>query len=114
MNTYCTLYVNDKLNLYQLIQIVANSIGGQPEVFDSLKFPNYVIDFLLNQDFDIDKQESDYDGFLHFRFRLECSFDTDTQIAFCVEQISKILIVLWNSEFKAVAACDYEHLLPCT
>jgi hypothetical protein len=64
-----------------------------------------------NEDFDVEKTVEYPDGFLYFEFIIDCE-STDFNKENFVEAISELLLSLWSKKVTAVAACDFEEILP--
>ena len=52
------------------------------------------------------------DGFLYYRYFLDIDPVQDVDEADYVASVATLLTQLWQSEYKAVAACDFEDRLP--
>ena len=112
MDRYCTLYVNDKLDLKRLIDSINGLIGSNIKAFDSIRSDDFAIVFTLNGGYNAILEKVFPDGFLFFKYRLEISFEDNVNISFCVEMVGKILVHLWKEGVTAIASADYEETLP--
>ncbi|OBY76287.1 hypothetical protein BBG47_28115 [Paenibacillus sp. KS1] len=65
-----------------------------------------------NGDFDKDKRNQGNDGFLYYKYYLEIEPTEDVIDRNYVLEISNLLTKLWDADFKAIASCDFEDLLP--
>ncbi|GMK47068.1 hypothetical protein PghCCS26_41980 [Paenibacillus glycanilyticus] len=69
-----------------------------------------LIGIAKNDEYDPVRLLDPADGFLFSRFKLEINPNTN-EFNVYLSQISKLLEGLWASGYRAVASCDFEHLL---
>jgi len=112
MDSYCTIYVNNKYELKRLVSSINGVVEGDIGAFNSIVYSNFIINFVLNPDYNPLLENVFPDGFLYSRYRMEITFKENVQISYCVEIVSKLLVHLWANGLTAIAAAHYENLLP--
>lgn len=110
-NLYCKIYVDCKININELVRLVAKSIPGRIDLC-SVITPECEIEVRNNDDFDNNKRSEFPDGFLYYRFYLDLDQTEGTDRGSYIESISRLLEDLWLLSYRAVAACDFEEELP--
>ncbi|QDU62392.1 hypothetical protein Pan216_32590 [Planctomycetes bacterium Pan216] len=108
---YCKIFVDTVLSKDELARTIARVTNGhciRRTVYTSWG----EIDVVLNEDFDDHDRFNSSDGFLHYQFYLEIEADVRVSRFIFVSSIANLLTEFWRMEFKAVAACDFEHELP--
>lgn len=65
-----------------------------------------------NGDFAEDKRNQGDDEFLYYKYYFEIEPTEDTIDSSFILEISNLLTALWEAGYKAVAACNFEELLP--
>lgn len=65
-----------------------------------------------NGDFDEEKRKQGTDAFLYYKYYIEIELKEDTDDRNYVLEVTDLLTKLWNADFKAIASCDFEDLLP--
>ncbi|WP_435923429.1 1,4-dihydroxy-6-naphthoate synthase [Paenibacillus sp. DYY-L-2] len=87
--------------------IVQGSVTGTPIVTEQSE-----IFVFNNEDFSEEKRNQDGDDFLYYRYYIDIGPVGDVEEKVYIGEIAKLLIELWDSGFKVVAACDFEDELP--
>ncbi|GHU86771.1 hypothetical protein FACS189476_00650 [Spirochaetia bacterium] len=90
------------------------SLEELQNIINSINFRNkysFEIDILKNNDFDESKSKEYPDGFLYFPFVIEY-FSNEIFNDADIYNTKIILEKLWENNFPAIAACDYENKLP--
>lgn len=110
MNLYCDIFAFTESNIQVInaIKTVYKS-SANDHMFEGHEFE---ISVVKNVHFNLSKSIEFPDGFLNFPFLIEVDFSDKCNGAMAIEEISRILTLLWNLNIPAVASCDYEHLLP--
>lgn len=112
MDSYCTIYINDKYVINDVVCLISKFIGIEPDKFCSIKHNDFIIDFVSNTDYNPILENIFPDGFLHFKYRIEISFKDQIEISYCTHLVGRVLVYLWELGVTAIASSDYEHLLP--
>lgn len=112
-NLGCDIYLNWKINIQSVGGAIAEFLGVKFEKKSrSFNSPNFYIDLERNDSFDPEKDENIWDNFVFYKYILcldpvENIFETDAAAL-----TTQLLNFFWKNQINAVAACDYEHLLP--
>ncbi|NMM54792.1 MULTISPECIES: hypothetical protein [Paenibacillus] len=99
--------VDKEMLLDTVSTIVMGTISGS-----SILTKQAEIFIFNNGDFDKDKRNQGNDGFLYYKYYLEIEPTEDVIDRNYVLEISNLLTKLWDADFKAIASCDFEDLLP--
>jgi hypothetical protein len=99
--------VDKEMLLDTVSTIVMGTISGS-----SILTKQAEIFIFNNGDFDKDKRNQGNDGFLYYKYYLEIEPTEDVIDRNYVVEISNLLTKLWDADFKAIASCDFEDLLP--
>jgi hypothetical protein len=106
-DSYATVYVRTGLTREHLALLVATSLGGTVERTAwgvvGVEGPGWEVTLSANPV----TGEAD-DDFVHWPWQVEY----DAHGAGAVRTLAALLEALWSAGHWAVAACDYEHLLP--
>lgn len=111
MELSCKIYVDSDLSCTQLATLVAQLIDGSVQRA-TVHSSGYEIDILTNNEADVRRRKEFPDGFLYFARLLEFYTDASEPVAQQAAIVTRILEALWSFHLPAVAACDYEDLLP--
>ncbi|WP_217170651.1 hypothetical protein [Streptomyces sp. AC512_CC834] len=76
---------------------------------DVIHFPSLVVEWQRN---DYEGTVESEDDFIGWPSVLDCQPTDSASLGEVVPVASEILGALWEVRIRAVAACDYEHLLP--
>ncbi|MDQ0917060.1 1,4-dihydroxy-6-naphthoate synthase [Paenibacillus sp. V4I5] len=98
-NFFCKIFIDTDVQYEYLYQETSEN-----EILD--------LSLIKNDDFDAIKRLDFPDGFLFSRYYLEVEPNEKFNPHSYVASISLLLECLWTKGFKAVAACDFEELLP--
>lgn len=106
---FCALYVDTDLSKTILIRLISTVLNGSIDrnTIDTAPAQIYVDD---NDEFDNERNQEFPDGFLFFKYRLEISLRSS--LAESVSLVGTLLEEFWHRGFRAVAACDFEKMLP--
>lgn len=110
---FCKIFVQTNESKENLIKKIGDLTQGTIEQW-SVKCDLYVIGICKNDEFNREKyQEDDIDGFLFSKFLLEIEpiAALPNKTAY-ISSIGKLLEGLWRDGYGAVAACDFEDMLP--
>lgn len=108
---FTKIFVDSDVDKEMLLDTVSNYVMGTISG-SSILTKQAEIFIFNNGDFDEDKRNEGNDGFLYYKYYLEIEPTEDTNDRNYVLEISNLLTKLWNAEFKAIASCDFEDLLP--
>ena len=109
---FCKIFVNTNLAHGELIAKTASLTHGVIEQW-TIVCNLYEISVVENDEYDEIKYQDKDEGFLFSKFFLEIEpIATLTNKTTYISDISKLLEGLWQEGYSAVAACDFEDLLP--
>ncbi|TCS96485.1 hypothetical protein EDD58_101118 [Hazenella coriacea] len=101
------------MNEEELIEFIVKAISGSKELWRTITNGVMEIDVVKNEDFDESKLVHFYrKGFLYSRYYLDIEPNENVEQKDYIEHIGNLLKRLWETEFKAIAACDFEEELP--
>ncbi|MGB8699902.1 MAG: hypothetical protein WCD18_10845 [Thermosynechococcaceae cyanobacterium] len=106
---FCKIYVSSELNRFQL----AEFIGFQLDGITNGKFVSthtLEIEFRENEDFDPEKSRNL--NFLFYPIYLEIEPKQDVESLDYINEVGKLVNILRNHEYQAIASCDFEDELP--
>ena len=110
----CRIYADVGCERAKFVSVIACLVKGEirGHLQNTIECPACTIDILNSDDFDCQRRKKFPDGFLFFRYFIEIyprpRFDQTARI----QTVSTILQHLWKHGYSAVAACDYEQMLP--
>lgn len=107
---YCKLFLDAEMSRDELGKLVTEFVEGEK---DRCLIHSAVLEIFVNDNdfFDNAKIENSDDGFLYFPYFLDIEPQMDMEGVY-IETIATLITRLWNHNIKAVAACDFEDLLP--
>lgn len=108
---FTKIFVDSDVDKETLLDTVSNIVMGTISGSSTLTKQAEIFIF-NNGDFDEDKRNQGNDGFLYYKYYLEIEPTEDANDHNYVLEISNLLTKLWNADFKAIASCDFEDLLP--
>jgi hypothetical protein len=108
---FIKIFVDSDIEKEMLLNTVSNIVNGTIRG-SSILTKQAEIFIFNNGDFDEDKRNEGTDGFLYYKYYLEIKPTEDTDDRNYVLEISNLLTNMWNTDFKAIASCDFEDLLP--
>ncbi|MGG0888076.1 1,4-dihydroxy-6-naphthoate synthase [Brevibacillus parabrevis] len=108
---FTKIFVDSDVDKEMLLDTVSNIVMGAISGSSILTKQTEIFIF-NNGDFDEDKRNQGNDGFLYYKYYLEIEPTEDADDRNYVLEISNLLTKLWNADFKAIASCDFEDLLP--
>ncbi|GGH10945.1 1,4-dihydroxy-6-naphthoate synthase [Paenibacillus segetis] len=108
---FTKIFVDSDVDKEMLLDTVSNIVMGTISG-SSILTKQAEIFIFNNGDFDEDKRNQGNDGFLYYKYYLEIEPTEDADDRNYVLEISNLLTKLWNVDFKAIASCDFEDLLP--
>jgi hypothetical protein len=110
MDRYCEIYVFFTSEKEELIRLLKDIVKGKSdrnvirtEIMEIYVDKNDSFDYELAKD--VDK------GFIYYHFILEIDL-LSPNLTIVVESVADLLKQLWLKDIPAVAACDFEELLP--
>lgn len=108
---FTKIYVDSDVDKEMLLDTVSNIVTGTISGSSILTMQAEIFIF-NNGDFDEDKRNQGNDGFLYYKYYLEIEPTEDVDDRNYILEISNLLTKLWDADFKAIASCDFEDLLP--
>ncbi len=111
MNLYCKIFVEAECGAAQLAVFLSQMIHGSIEM-RTVSSSLLEMDVVANDGLDEAKRAEGADGFLCYPYYLDVEPATGTPREVYVQSVGSLLERLWNSGFKAVAACEFESELP--
>lgn len=108
---FTKIFVDGDVDKEMLLNTVSNIVMGTISG-SSISTKQAEIFIFNNGDFDEDKRNQGNDGFLYYKYYLEIEPTEDVGDRNYVLEISNLLTKLWDADFKAIASCDFEDLLP--
>ncbi|MNM90804.1 hypothetical protein D3C81_1030790 [compost metagenome] len=111
IDLFTKIFVDSDVDKEMLLDTVSNIVMGTISG-SSILTKQAEIFIFNNGDFDEDKRNQGNDGFLYYKYYLEIEQTEDADESNYVLEISNLLTKLWNADFKAIASCDFEDLLP--
>ncbi|WP_312117626.1 1,4-dihydroxy-6-naphthoate synthase [Brevibacillus reuszeri] len=107
---YCKLFLYTDMSQSKLAHLVTQLVGGDQGRWSITS--SVVVIFVNDNDFfNRAKKEDIHDGFLYYRYFLDIEPQSEKDELY-VETIANLITKLWNRDINAVAACDFEDLLP--
>jgi hypothetical protein len=109
----CKIYVTgrDDLSEKELMSAIIEKVGHDRLTFDGFEKVGYSYSMRANDEYDKLQEKIFPDGFLYFKFIIEIEIDESIETENAAKEIGQLLVYLWSS-YSAVAACDFEELLP--
>ncbi|GGF84031.1 1,4-dihydroxy-6-naphthoate synthase [Paenibacillus aceti] len=108
---FTKIFVDSDVDKEMLLDTVSNIVMGTISG-SSILTKQAGIFIFNNGDFDKDKRNQGNDGFLYYKYYLEIEPTENVIDRNYVFEISNLLTGLWDADFKAIASCDFEDLLP--
>ncbi|WP_160714181.1 1,4-dihydroxy-6-naphthoate synthase [Chitinophaga solisilvae] len=113
MDKYCKIFIAVDMPRESLISIIADKYDLEGSPFGSWSSGYFDMDIRINKDFNEQASKLFPDGFLHFEYYLDILFRQDLEDdEVMINMISDLLVWLWGNNYPAIAACDFENLLP--
>jgi hypothetical protein len=107
---FCKIFINSELNEKELEKKIVLMVNGRLDRF-TIVSDTFELSLFKNDDFKACEGKKFPDGFLYFSFFLEINSIAEKNLF--IESIGNLLKTLWEGNFPAVAACDFEKALPC-
>lgn len=107
---YCKLFLDTDMCRDELGKLLTEFIQGEK---DRWIIHSAVLEIFVNDNdfFDNARKEDNQEGFLYFPYFLDIEPRTEMEGVY-IETIATLITRLWSHKIKAVAACDFEDLLP--
>lgn len=113
MDKYCKIFISIDTPYQSLISMIEDRYRLKSDGLGRVSSDYFDIDFNVNEDFDYEESLLFPDGFLYFKYYLDIFFRPNIEDGnIIINTISDLLVWLWENNYPAVAACDYENLLP--
>jgi hypothetical protein len=113
MDKYCKIFISIDTPYQSLISMIEDRYRLKSDGLGRISSDHFDIDFNINEDFDYEESLLFPDGFLYFKYYLDIFFSPNIEDGhIIISMISDLLVWLWENSYPAVAACDYEDLLP--
>lgn len=109
-NLHCKVFVGCDLEAESVLEMIA---GISSASVDQLTVATDwgEVDVVENDEFDAVRRK-DRGGFVFYKLCLDIEPATSTARTRYVEGVALLLELLWDSGYRAVAACDFEEDLP--
>lgn len=109
---FCRIYASfDNNRVSSLIGEIANVIDATIDNSKYIEKNGYSIEIRYNDDWHCEKAKSYPDGFLYFPYSIEIDIEDFISEEEAACEVNKILEVLWNNKYPAIASCSFEELL---
>ncbi|WP_040713618.1 hypothetical protein [Paenibacillus curdlanolyticus] len=111
IDLFCKVFIDTDASYEEIAHYVSNSIIGTVEKWN-ISSPYCAIYLRENDEFDEFKRLESVGGFLYSRYYLDIEPNDGVDSSQYISCISKLLTDLWDGRYTAVAACDFEQMLP--
>ncbi|MDJ0839807.1 MAG: hypothetical protein QNK37_25045 [Acidobacteriota bacterium] len=108
LNFGCDIYLDTDIELNELSLSIARFLPC-PHDPSELKGDNFTIYININNEFD---PEGRYSDFLFYRYLVEVELNKSGEFGSFKNLIIRLLNFFWGNKMPAVAACDFEDILP--
>jgi hypothetical protein len=108
----CSIYVTGGMSEADLTSELGFFLNANVNAYSCIDKVDYQLYIEENDEFNEHKQKEFPDGFLFFKYLIYIEFKKGVMEEFYVEETARILNWLWHGNISAVAASDYEVLLP--
>jgi hypothetical protein len=108
---FCRIFIQSDLPQPEFVGLVVDCIGGQRR---SNSVTSESLDILIdeNDSYDLQKAHIGEDRWLFFKYSLEIDPMGNVSRIDYLKSLSNFVESLWKRGIEAVAACDFEELLP--
>ncbi|MFG0216219.1 1,4-dihydroxy-6-naphthoate synthase [Brevibacillus porteri] len=110
-NLYCKLFIDTDIDRESLVQLISKISSGVITKY-MISTRASEIEVRKNSGFDSENRLDKIDGFLYFRYYCDIEPKNENDKMDYVTSIGVLLRGLWDLNIRAVAACDFEELLP--
>lgn len=109
---FCEIYVHSEECEDVFVDTVCTLLGGERSGYE-VETEWAVVDVLENDDYGEEFKEPN-DAFLGYRYKLEFEFEVERKASRenYVGNVGRLLSMLWDEKYKAVASCSFEDELP--
>jgi hypothetical protein len=107
MDLYCSMFVDFSGDTKGILEKISKAIPGSEIENSSIDTDKIALSVRRNDEFDNKGVD-----FLFFKYIVEIDPTDESTLETQVDFISKMLTNFWDDEIKAVAACDFEDMLP--
>ncbi|MEU2972415.1 hypothetical protein [Nocardiopsis alba] len=104
IDPYVKIFV-DKIDKTTAKELLKNEFNGEFDV-NSMHLDNLIVEARNN----IEAKKGPEEDFLFWPIIVELESESEPNAL--ISETSRVLEMLWNSGFPAIAACDFENLLP--
>lgn len=111
IDLFCKIFIDTDIGREEVVSFVSESLDGILERW-SVSNTYCNLDLLKNDDFNETKRTQRPDGFLFSRYYLEIEPNEEVESSPYISCISELLTKLWTGGYQAIAACDFEEVLP--
>jgi hypothetical protein len=108
----CSIYATGHISEVDLTSELGSFLNAKANAISCIDKVDYQLYIEGNDEFNEHKQKEFPDGFLFFKYLIYIEFKEGVTQEFYVEETARILNWLWHRNIAAVAASDYESLLP--
>jgi len=106
-DVFCNIYVPKD----DLAQVLASGLGGDMQGSCDFLVDSISVDVRKNKRW-ADADDPPEAQFLNYPYEIEITAPPDCELEEFKSLVRDILLMLWKSGIKAVAACDFEDELP--
>lgn len=111
MDLYCKVYLDSTLPTNDLVELLTEGLGGQHRKWTiTTNLVEVYVD--ENEDFDDGRRHNPDNGFLFYPYYVDMEPKPDVPADSYIDAVRRLLAFLKGQGIRAVAACDFEHLLP--
>lgn len=110
-NLFCKVFIDTERDQNELLSLINSEISRE---VNKLEISNsiLIIELRKNNEFNVVKSKNPSDGFLFYKYYLEIEPFSQVVERDYIKSRADLLKKLWESKIGAIAACDFEHLLP--
>lgn len=110
-NLFCKIFIDTERDQNELLSLINSEISGEVNKFE-ISNSILIIELRKNNEFNVVKSKNPSDGFLFYKYYLEIEPFSQVVERDYIKSIADLLKKLWESKIGAIAACDFENLLP--
>lgn len=110
-NLFCKIFIDTERDQNELLSLINSEISGEVNKFE-ISNSILIIELRKNNEFNVVKSKNPSDGFLFYKYYLEIEPFSQVVERDYIKSIADLLKKLWESKIGAIAAFDFENLLP--
>lgn len=109
---FCRIYTTGKnITTDMILSSISNLLEKSVTDNSYIEGSGYSISVRSNDEYDQEKEKQFPDGFLNFKIFIEFDFEEQYEKGYYAKLVDKILKLLWNQKYPAIASCEFEELL---